>query len=288
MTLSTRRLESIRRGVRALLSRLPDGLRWPLWRLLFRLRVRGRVALASSVPPVRMDDRTLATWIRHYANGVWRCHRGDTLALERLETHLAEWDRRGRARGDAPAWPDVEWARRVLRGEPLDEVMPTPTENIWEAIRLRRSYRRFRAGDVPAEAIERILEAGAWAPTACNRQPWRFVVEGNGPVRVHVVIDERPYFEREAAAMDAAAITQNMLLAATALGLASLWINSGEIEDQARLRARFGLEAHERVHVMIVIGRAGAPTSTPVRKPLAPHVLRPGTAPPPDEDLPVG
>ena len=43
-------------------------------------------------------------------------------------------------------------------------------------IRQRRSLRRYQAASVPDEYIEQILEAGVWAPSAHNRQPWRFVV----------------------------------------------------------------------------------------------------------------
>ena len=43
-------------------------------------------------------------------------------------------------------------------------------------IRERRSLRRFRAEAVPDEFIGQMLEAGVWAPSAHNRQPWRFVV----------------------------------------------------------------------------------------------------------------
>ena len=40
----------------------------------------------------------------------------------------------------------------------------------------RRSVRRFQAQPVRRELIERILEAATWAPSAHNRQPWRFAV----------------------------------------------------------------------------------------------------------------
>jgi F420 biosynthesis protein FbiB-like protein len=43
-------------------------------------------------------------------------------------------------------------------------------------LRSRRSVRRFRQAPVPAEVIERILETATWAPSAHNRQPWRFAV----------------------------------------------------------------------------------------------------------------
>ena len=40
----------------------------------------------------------------------------------------------------------------------------------------RRSIRRYKANPVPAKTIDRILTAARWAPSAHNRQPWRFAV----------------------------------------------------------------------------------------------------------------
>ena len=45
-----------------------------------------------------------------------------------------------------------------------------------DAIRTRRSIRRYMDQPIPAEMIERILTAATWAPSAHNRQPWRFAV----------------------------------------------------------------------------------------------------------------
>jgi len=45
-----------------------------------------------------------------------------------------------------------------------------------EAIRQRRSVRRFRDEPVPDEIIREMLEAARLAPSASNRQPWRFIV----------------------------------------------------------------------------------------------------------------
>ncbi len=47
---------------------------------------------------------------------------------------------------------------------------------VWEAIKTRRSIRKFAPGDVPDEMIEQMLEAARLAPSASNRQPWRFLV----------------------------------------------------------------------------------------------------------------
>ncbi len=45
-----------------------------------------------------------------------------------------------------------------------------------EAIRGRRSIRRFKNDPVPKETLEKVLELAQWAPSAMNMQDWRFVV----------------------------------------------------------------------------------------------------------------
>lgn len=51
--------------------------------------------------------------------------------------------------------------------------------DIGELIRTRRSVRRYRPEPVPRQILEEILELAQWAPSAINRQPWRFVVLGS-------------------------------------------------------------------------------------------------------------
>lgn len=48
--------------------------------------------------------------------------------------------------------------------------------SLLDIIRTRRSIRRYLDRPVPQEVLERLLEAAVWAPSAHNRQPWRFVV----------------------------------------------------------------------------------------------------------------
>ncbi len=45
-----------------------------------------------------------------------------------------------------------------------------------EMIRNRRSIRRYRPDPVARDVIETLLTAAIWAPSAHNRQPWRFCV----------------------------------------------------------------------------------------------------------------
>lgn len=50
------------------------------------------------------------------------------------------------------------------------------TEELLQWMRKRRSIRRFEARPIDANLIQQLLEAARWAPSAHNRQPWRFVV----------------------------------------------------------------------------------------------------------------
>lgn len=47
----------------------------------------------------------------------------------------------------------------------------------------RRSIRRFRSDSVADETILRVLEAGRWAPSAGNSQPWHFVVVTDAEIK---------------------------------------------------------------------------------------------------------
>ena len=50
------------------------------------------------------------------------------------------------------------------------------TGDLQTLIKSRRSIRRYTGAEVPAEVVQRVLEAAIWAPSAHNRQPWRFAV----------------------------------------------------------------------------------------------------------------
>jgi nitroreductase len=47
---------------------------------------------------------------------------------------------------------------------------------VWKAIKTRRSIRKFAPDDVPEDVVDRMLGAARLAPSASNRQPWRFLV----------------------------------------------------------------------------------------------------------------
>ncbi len=62
-----------------------------------------------------------------------------------------------------------------------------PTD-VLELIRGRRSLRRYRPRPVPREWIMQILESASWAPSAHNRQPWRFVILDNAALKQQLAV----------------------------------------------------------------------------------------------------
>lgn len=119
------------------------------------------------------------------------------------------------------------------------------SEAVIETIMTRTSIRAFTDEPVPDETIETLLRAGMAAPSAVNRQPWAFVVvEGRenldrlaevhpnarmlGTAQAAIVVcgDMTKALEGTAQAFwvqDASAATENILLAAHALGLGAVW-----------------------------------------------------------------
>jgi len=55
-----------------------------------------------------------------------------------------------------------------------------------ESMKSRRSLRRYQPRPVPREIIEAVLDAAIWAPSAHNRQPWRFVVVDTDATKRHL------------------------------------------------------------------------------------------------------
>ncbi len=151
----------------------------------------------------------------------------------------------------------------------LNEEELTPTER---TIRLRRSVRRYRPDPVPRELIERVMDAARWAPSAVNMQPWQFVVltdperrralaksTGIAGVVLQSHVAEAPVLialcgdERRSSwyIHDCCLASQNLMLAATALGLGTCWIG---LFDEAKVWQALGLPEGMRVVGLITLG----------------------------------
>ncbi len=138
-----------------------------------------------------------------------------------------------------------------------------------ELIRTRRSVRKFSGQPVDDAAVEAILDAGRWAPSGMNNQPWRFaVVRGqeakqrvaeqtkyskmvmNADVLIPVFIHKPSMYNDTKDHQAMGGCLQNMLLMAHAQGLGALWL--GEILKNADA-VRQALEMPEELELMAVV-----------------------------------
>lgn len=72
----------------------------------------------------------------------------------------------------------------------------TSADEFYELLRARRSVRRFRAETPPRALVEKLLEAAVTAPSASNKQPWRFLVVSGGDVIARMAAEVRQAVER--------------------------------------------------------------------------------------------
>lgn len=159
----------------------------------------------------------------------------------------------------------------------------------------RYACRKYTAQKVEREKLEQILEAGRVAPTGCNNQPQRLVVveseEGlarltrctrdfGAPLAIIVCADTtavwtRKYDGKQIGDIDTSIVTDHMMLAATALGLDTLWICMFKPEA---VREEFGLPPHIEPVNILLIGYGEGESASPdrhdtLRKPIEETVV---------------
>ncbi|MFO8060428.1 MAG: nitroreductase family protein [Bacillota bacterium] len=142
-----------------------------------------------------------------------------------------------------------------------------------EAIQARRSVRNYKPDPVPESDLEAILEAARLAPSASNRQPWKFVVVtdpdrraalcraarnqafvGQAPVVIVAVAlepDQTMMCGVERYAVDLAIAVDHITLAAADRGLGTCWIGAF---DQEQARTIAGVPDQYKVVTVLPLG----------------------------------
>jgi nitroreductase len=152
----------------------------------------------------------------------------------------------------------------------------------------RRSIRHYRQDPVPDEWVDQILEAGRWAPSANNLQPWSFIVVRDPLVRDQVAqyarffsptppplveapllivlcgfVRDRMYHEYLNSDVGMAAL--QMMLQAKALGLGSCWIGS---MDRDAIEGVLRIPDYYEIVSVLTIGYPAEEPQPPPRRPL--------------------
>ncbi len=145
--------------------------------------------------------------------------------------------------------------------------------DIAKAIRDRRSVRSYEKKDVPQDVLEKVLQAARLAPSANNRQPWRFVIVRD-PARRQALakaakeqqfVAEAPVVIAAVAlepdrimtcgvpawAVDVAIAVDHITLAAVEHGLGSCWIGAFYQEDVKKI---LSIPAEYKVVALLPLG----------------------------------
>lgn len=141
--------------------------------------------------------------------------------------------------------------------------------DIMEGILTRRSVREFAAKPIERDILLEIMKAGTWAPSGLNNQPWRFVLIrdealrhklasfthygttiSNAPACIVVFADKARMYHEVKDHQAIGACIENMLLAAHAHGIGTVWL--GEILKNADA-VRTLLDVPETLELMAVI-----------------------------------
>ncbi|MDD1733060.1 MAG: nitroreductase family protein [Methanothrix sp.] len=157
---------------------------------------------------------------------------------------------------------------------------------ITEAIRSRRSIRKYQDRSIEEEKLLRVLDTGRMAPSARNLQDWKFIVVRDQDKRkmLSEAANGQPYVEKASAVIvgcatepenimpcgqycypiDLAIALDHMSLAATAEGLGSCWIGAFQ-ED--KVKEILDIPEKIRVVAMLILGYpAESPAARPRRK----------------------
>lgn len=167
----------------------------------------------------------------------------------------------------------------------IDQNMNQNKDSVIEAIMTRTSIRQYTDEKLTDEEIETMLKAGMAAPSACNLQPWRFVVvtdpevkqaisnqikpagpAAKAPAVIVVCGDMEATFEPapDYWTEDCSAVTENILLAAHAMDLGAVWMGVYPQKERCEFLADLlGLPSNIKAFGMIAVGH---PAENPAPK----------------------
>ncbi|MFN4196768.1 MAG: nitroreductase family protein [Caldimicrobium sp.] len=165
--------------------------------------------------------------------------------------------------------------------------------SVIKAIFERRSIRRFLPQKPKREEILKIIEAGIWAPSGHNNQPWRFIIIWSdevkeklskltvysqlvkrAPVLIGVFLDRKAMYHQIKDHQSAGACIQNIMLAAHSLGLGTCWL--GEIlNKETQVKEVLGLPIEEyEMCALVAVGYPNDNSKRAGRNPLSSFILK--------------
>ena len=152
--------------------------------------------------------------------------------------------------------------------------------NVLETIKTRRSVRAYSSRRIPADVLERCREALRYAPSACNFQPWRFILVTDAQLRQQVAraafdqlwmaeapvivvgcgLPEQAFKNMggygNSADIDVTIALDHLTLAAVAEGLGTCWIGAF---DEGKVKGLLKVPKEAKVVAMTPLGYPASP-----------------------------
>ena len=164
-------------------------------------------------------------------------------------------------------------------------------KSLLEVIKQRRSVREFTDAKVSTLDVQAVIEAGTWAPSEKNHQPWKFAVvedESLGhllaektvystvvsscPVLIFVYLDTKSMHDEILDQQSVGAVMQNMMLAAELLDLGTVWL--GQIREcRDEVNRELGIDARYDLAGVLAIGYPAHRNQKSHRKSVADFLL---------------
>lgn len=162
--------------------------------------------------------------------------------------------------------------------------------DVLEAIKGRRSIRKYKLKPVEREIVKKLLEAAHWAPSGGNIRPWKFIVVedskmlemirkispgyfGEAPLAILVCSDREKAYRVGGtlgrdylSIVDCAMAAQNILLAAYAMGLGTCVVKSF---SQKAMKEILEIPKDIEPELLIIVGYPDQTPSPPPRVPLS-------------------
>ncbi|MGQ9624397.1 MAG: nitroreductase family protein [Candidatus Bathycorpusculaceae bacterium] len=162
--------------------------------------------------------------------------------------------------------------------------------DVFEAIKGRRSIRKYKTEPVDKELVKKLLDAARWAPSGGNIQPWLFIVIddsnvldvirkispgyfGETPLAILVCSNKEKAYKNGGtlgrdylSVVDCAMAVQNMLLAAYALGLGTCVVKSF---SHTAMKEVLAIPEGIEPELLVIIGHPNQVPKPPPRVPMS-------------------
>jgi nitroreductase len=152
--------------------------------------------------------------------------------------------------------------------------------NVFDAIKMRRSVRSYSDKPIPADVMTRIRQMLQLAPSACNNQPWHFILVTDAAIRQQIAqASQGPLWVAQAplivigcglaqqaykkmggcgnsVEVDVSIALDHLSLGSVAEGLGTCWIGAF---DEAKVKALLNIPEQFKVVAMMPVGYPSSP-----------------------------